>query len=404
MTVFLVVAGTAFSLFGQHAALTTKQETLSGVNIGLRNAIAQLQMDLAEGGQDVLRTAPGASQPFSLGVVIQNNVPGNSPACAPAADWSYPINSACYDSFTIVAPQTNIPLLQISDVSDDLSGSTTIAAVDPNAPAGNVPATLAADAALLKQGDEILVLQFQNSPTLPPPACSGNGSGYVSLYCMTATTLTQDAAFNAGNNTITLTHSLIGGAGQPIGCPGAGCTDPLGLIYSPAHPGGTSYTSAIGKAFSQNAWIIDLGKGVNDITYAVQANPTNPADPQLVRCPGSSCTALNAQPLVDQIVGFKVGAALWNSHNNTNTDIASYFYNSANFCNGAVNTVTDCNQTPAPVNDPYDFSLIRSVRVSLIARTAPNSDLSLKGFANGFDGGPYMVQDASVVVDLRNMN
>ena len=50
MAVFLVVAGAAFSVFSRHAALVSRQQSLSGVNIGLRNAMAQLQMDLSGAG------------------------------------------------------------------------------------------------------------------------------------------------------------------------------------------------------------------------------------------------------------------------------------------------------------------------------------------------------------------
>ncbi|MGH9573309.1 MAG: PilW family protein, partial [Candidatus Acidiferrales bacterium] len=43
MAVFLIVAGAAFALFNQHTALAVRQQNLSGVNIGLRNGLAQLQ-------------------------------------------------------------------------------------------------------------------------------------------------------------------------------------------------------------------------------------------------------------------------------------------------------------------------------------------------------------------------
>jgi len=49
-----------------------------------------------------------------------------------------------------------------------------------------------------------------------------------------------------------------------------------------------------------------------------------------------------------------------------------------------------------------DFALIRSVRVSLIARTNPNPDPSYT-FRNTFDGGPYQVVNATVVINPRNM-
>lgn len=108
--------------------------------------------------------------------------------------------------------------------------------------------------------------------------------------------------------------------------------------------------------------------------------------------------------MTDQVVGFKVGAALWGAQQgNGVTDVASYFYNSANYCNGGIQGA-NCDATPPPNNDPYDFSLIRSIRVSLVARTKPQADPTLNNFKNGFDNGPYLVQQASVAVDIRNMS
>jgi hypothetical protein len=48
-----------------------------------------------------------------------------------------------------------------------------------------------------------------------------------------------------------------------------------------------------------------------------------------------------------------------------------------------------------------DFSLIRSVRTSLLARTPPNATIA---YRNQFDGGPYQVLGASVVINPRNMS
>jgi hypothetical protein len=61
------------------------------------------------------------------------------------------------------------------------------------------------------------------------------------------------------------------------------------------------------------------------------------------------------------------------------------------------------NISPPPYDSAYMFSLVRSVRVSLIARTKPSTDPSFT-FRNPFDGGPYQVQGASVVVDPRNLS
>jgi hypothetical protein len=177
----------------------------------------------------------------------------------------------------------------------------------------------------------------------------------------------------------------------------------LGLFATTV--GGNNFNKANGLnyPFPNGSYIIDLGTGGNDITYAVQNSPTNANDPQLLRCLGVTCTAANSTVLSDQVIGFKIGAALWDNAAQGATEIANYFYNSANYCSDAVNNA-DCTQVPPPANDPNDFNLIRAVRISMIGRTTPRSDISVSNFQNGFDNGPYWVQQASVAVDLRNMS
>ena len=392
--IFVVVAGSAFSLFNRHVALAAKQETLSGVNIGMRNAMSQLEMDLSGAAQNLLGSVPNTPT-FSLGVIIQNNVPGSAgiTGCiANTQSWAYPTSSACFDSLTVIVPKSNAPVLSITD-SEDLKSTTTINATDPNLvlPDATLTADLTRDAGSFAAGDELLILEPGGGLN-----CSPNTA--FSTYCMTAVTLTANAA--VAGSAITLPHNLVGAGGAPLNCPGPTCTDPLGIIFSATH--NPNFTNALTATPSvNNTYIIDLGNGANNITYAVQANPANAADTQLVRCTGAACAPGNSQVLADEVVGFKVGAALWDYR--WLTDIASYFYDSSKYCNGQDTTV-DCTANPAPTNDPYDYSLVRSVRMSLIARTAPHADLSLNRFTNGFDGGPYMVQQSSVVVDLRNMN
>lgn len=395
MLVFLIVAGAAFSLFDRHMAIVGRQQNLSGVNINLRNAISLIQMDLAGAGQNLLATVPGAA-PFALGVVVQNNVPGKAPTCAPApGSWAYPTLSACYDSMTIISPNVKAPVLVIADPGnrEGLAASSIIFAADPNN--GN----LTTDAAAFNDGDEILVVQDNSKLSAPPPTC---GSAAISFYCMTVVTLTKGGEVAGGK--IQLQHNPTGANGQAQNCPGSSCTDPLGVIFNAGHSNGTNFTNALGAGFTNGAYIIDLGNGGTQVTYTVQANPANATDAQLVRCPGAACALGGAQVLADQVIGFKIGAGLTNNEQVAD-DIASFFYDASQYCNGAIND-NGCTVLPPPAAniDPYDYSLIRSLRVSMIARTAPNSDLSLRGFANGFDGGPYMVQQASVVVDLRNMS
>lgn len=411
MAIFTIVAGIAFSLFGQNVAVATRQQNLSGVNIGMRNAMAQLEVDLAGAGPNVLSTV---AQNFSLGVVIQNNVPGAAGITACAVNnvtWSYPVPSACFDSLAILSPKPcggagcpstgYVPVLQINDLTDDLSATATINAGDPN-----INDSLATDATFFTKGDEILVLLPTN--TASKQNCPQNSSATSqSPYCMTVVTLTSNASVAGGN--IVLKHTLTGTNGLPVSCPGASCTDPLGLIYSSAH--GSNYAPALMPAFSQGAFIINLGTGANDIWYSVQTNPANASDPQLMRCLGGPCTSATGQPLTDQVIGFKAGATLWGNNPTNQADLGSYFYNAANYCDGAIEltfglppTYANCTTQPPPNNDPYDYTLVRSVRISMVARTTPGTDPAAAKMSNGFDGGHYLIQQASIVVDLRGMS
>jgi prepilin-type N-terminal cleavage/methylation domain-containing protein len=398
MAVFLIVASAAFSLFNQHETVVIQQQSLSSVNIGLRNAMSQLEMDLAGAGQNLLGgvTTNGIPvAPFGLGAIVQNNVPGTAPACAAdTSSWAYPVSSACFDSLQIMSMKqcggVNAPVLAINDGagSETMSSNATIVAIDTNA-AG----VLATDQTCYSTGDELLILLTNN--TANPPVC---GSAANSNFCMTVVTLTGNSSVVGA--TLHLPHTLAGAGGVSAGCPGASCSDPLGITIGNQ---GNNFSNALGTTFSNGAYVVNLGSGGNDIWYSVLANPSNPTDPQLMRCVGAACTAATGQVVADQVVGFKVGAGLWNNQQASATDIASYFYNSIKYCNGGINGA-NCTTTPPPVNDPGDFSLIRSVRISMISRTQPKVNQTFAQIKNGFDGGPYLVQQASVVVDLRNMS
>ena len=87
--------------------------------------------------------------------------------------------------------------------------------------------------------------------------------------------------------------------------------------------------------------------------------------------------------LAQQIIGFRIGAALWNDTHNT--DSQPYSYQASLFGTG------------------YDFTIVRSVRVSIIGRTAPGAT-GIYNYQNSFDGGPYQVLGAAVVVNPRNLS
>jgi len=355
-----------------------------------------MEMDLAGTGQNLLATVPVTVgiAPFSIGVVIQNNVPpvdgGTAPACAlNVANYSYPTSSACFDSLTIptVKPCTiagtivPTPTL-VTSAPAALNGSV-LSATDPASAANN-----ATDANCYQSGDELLVFYIPQGAATEPTCNSGthsNPSGKFP-FCLGVVTLTQNAQVSGG--LIQLQPSAAGPS-----------NDPLGIIYNSS--GTQNFMNAYGQNYSYSSgstYIVDLGTAANTVTYSVQTNPANAADQQLVRCESNTCSVV-----VDQIVGFKMGATLWGKGATGATDLASYFYNALNYCNDALGGGVDCSTNPQP-NDPLDYTLIRAVRVSMIGRTPPSPDMALRNFKNAFDGGPYLIQQASVVVDLRGIS
>jgi hypothetical protein len=91
---------------------------------------------------------------------------------------------------------------------------------------------------------------------------------------------------------------------------------------------------------------------------------------------------------MDQVVGFKVGAAWWNN----NTSTFAYCYNTGPYCDNA-STIPGYSG---------DFTLVRSVRVTIIGRTKPSTDPFYR-YRNPFDSGAYLIRGSSIVVDPRNL-
>jgi len=92
--------------------------------------------------------------------------------------------------------------------------------------------------------------------------------------------------------------------------------------------------------------------------------------------------------VAEQVIGFKLGASIWNDSNGTD----QYYFDASAYPN-ADGTGTD----------PYNYTLVRSIRVSLIGRTTPIVDPTYS-FRNTFDNGAYQIQAVSVVVNPRNLS
>jgi len=369
MAVFMIVSAVSFDLFSRHQALLSEEQLNAGLNIGLRNSLAQVQLDLVNSGNGLIL---GINVPaWPVGVTIHNSDP-TALTCDPMASSPPVYAAACFDSMHVVlADPATPPLNPCTTTNCTISTSSTNSITGPPAS----PYTVAQVAGNFQSGDQILfVKSCSGGNSVAPPA------GLTSGCQFTTVTLTAAGAATAvgpgcplGCVTLNYNETLSGGSNSACAslvniCPPptgpSGCNDPLGMTINGISPAGD-----LTDTFSQYDWVVRL----SPITYCV--NTANTADPQLMRVQSGTANAL-----MDQVVGFKVGAALWN--NPTATSTFQYNYNS--------NTYPIANE----------FNLIRSVRVSLIGRTQPNPT---NPYRNPFDQGPYQIRGNSIIVNPRNL-
>jgi prepilin-type N-terminal cleavage/methylation domain-containing protein len=358
MSIFLIVGASSLLLFSRLEATETQQQGVAGLNIGIRNATAQLQLDLANAGTGYYVGANIPSWP--VGVTLVNNVPPAGTSCYSTTTDSYTTN--CFDQLNILTAASSIVYPPINptnqsgvNLPSNCSDTSTGVAYGQAATGLSLTAT----AAKYSVGDQLLFL---------------NGKGSK----MTAVVLTQTPTV-ANGLAVQFTFNPTNSDGTNTGTNWQ-TNDPLDIAACNGGPCPTPNSFA--RQYCGGDWILKLAP----ISYYV--NASNPSDPQLVRRQGGNTVAV-----MDQVIGFKVGATIWNSIADTmktqyNYDASTYNLNNSN---------------PPPYDSAFMFSLVRSVRVSLIGRTAPNPDPSFT-FRNAFDGGPYQVQGASVVVNPRNLS
>jgi len=348
---FLVVSATAFSLFNQQQVSASALKGQVGLNLALRNAATQLQMDLVNAGSGYFQ---GLNIPtWPVGVTIVNHVVSTTSSCYDSTTFAY--GSSCFDQFTIIAtadPATSPPVH-----ATDTTGGSSATANCSNTSSGTAYAqpasglTLAQTAVLFHAGDQLLFL-------------NGTGSKITSVVLT--------APGRVAGSAVQLTFNPTNANGS-----NSLSNDPLDITACDGRQPCTA-GNKLGAQFCGGDWILKLAP----ITYSVDSS--EPGNPRLMRSQSG-----NSAVVMDQIIGFKVGAAIWND--STSTMTARYNYDASTYSNQAAN------------DQAYNFTLIRSVRVSLIGRTAPNS-VPGNLFRNAFDQGPYMVQGTAVVVNPRNMS
>lgn len=343
MGVFLLISAAAAQLFRSHARLFGTQQNQANLNMMLRNAAAQMQIDVVNAGNGFYNAADISAWP--VGVTITNNDPGST-SCFDPTTFTYGTN--CFDQLNVIATDITVPLAHPSDI-----GANCVSTTSSSLFGTPVSGTLSDFAAKFKSGDELLLV-------------SANGQ------TMTTTVLTGDPQVTGGK--VKFPHNSTGAKdsnGVFVAGLNSAANDPLGISTS-------SVNNKLGDQFCNTDWILKLAP----ITYKVDT--TDPTNPKLVR----ALTLAKTQDVVaEQVIGFKVGASV-------KTADGDY-----DFRYKASNPYTAV--APAPIGYNNDWTAIRAVRITIIGRTTPSPG---SGYHNGFDKGPYKVEAVSVVINPRNLS
>jgi type II secretory pathway pseudopilin PulG len=380
MGIFILVGASALVLFSRQQTNANMQQGMVGLNIGIRNATAQLQLDLANAasGNYVFNNVPI----WPIGVTVVNNVVTAGTSCyTPPTSGGYgTYGTNCFDQLNILEPDPNVPPILMTD-STGAAGVQNLPSTTGGVAYGQAASgyTLQQTAGFYPAGSQLLLLKSDGSKMTTVVLTAA-----PTVYNSVAVQFNFDGTNSDGSNYTPGTNFNYGSTTVP--------NDPLditacggGVTSCPTTP------NIFTTSFNGNDWIFKLAP----VIYYV--NSSNASDPQLIRVKGGTPAVI-----MDQVIGFKVGATIWNSvHNDITWGTSYYFYNASQYnINNPVNPVTGLASSP---DSPFLFYLIRAVRVSLIGRTQPSSDPTFT-FANAFDKGPYYVQGASVVVSPRNLS
>lgn len=338
LALFVVVCGAIFLLFRQAMPTYANQQNLAGLNISVQNAVAQLQQDLVNAGTGYYSGSNIPSWPVGISVI--NN--SDTTSCVTGSPYTY--SSGCFDTLNIITSDPNTPPehLGASGASVNTNTSTSFVLYTP----GLTSTQLTALAADYKSGDELLL---------------------VSSSGLMMTTIKLTAAGSVSSGAVKLVYSSTNSDGT-----NSTTNDPLGIT---THSATVDNGAAVfGITYGNSDWILRL----QPITYSVDTSTAS--NPKLDRTQSGTTNVL-----AQQIIGFRVGASLWNDAHNTDTQ--TYNYQASTWGTG------------------YDFTIVRAVRVSMIGRTTPaTGDTGVYNYQNNFDGGPYQVIGAAVIVNPRNLS
>jgi Tfp pilus assembly protein PilW len=353
--IFTIITGTALTLMSKHQPIFKQQQNQAALNIAMRNAVAQMQVDVINGGAGYYT---GVNIPnWPVGIVINNNVVASGEDCHSGTTYG----ANCFDSFTIIASDANTtPVNILADSSANLTvaaGNPTATTTDTHAttslymlpPAGVTAATYAAS---FSNGDQVLLVK-------------SDGSKYTTVK-VTGHTTSALTVNGVSQTYVVLAHSTV--------------TQSDGTNLAADDLTGMSVNSSdqTTNQFCAQDWLIRLVPIKYDVD--ITTDPDNPTLRRTVLVAGQTPDA-DGVALANQVIGFKVGAALIDGATQTTYNFDASSYSS-------------------------DYTRIRSVMISLVGRTppkAPNVDTAFMA-PNTFDGGPYAIQGISFVISPRNMS
>jgi prepilin-type N-terminal cleavage/methylation domain-containing protein len=290
MAVFMVIAGSAFTLLQRHMPLYNQQQGQSALNVTLRNAVAQMQVDVVNAGSGFYPAINVPSWP--IGLTITNAAGGAG--CHTAGTTTY--NAGCFDTLNIISSDPNTPPSQPDNGASGCANTTTGSLyLKPVAP--TTAATLAAD---YKSGDEVLLMQ-------------GSGAKMTSVVLTAA----GSTATTSEGSEVKLTFNATAADGT-----NTAAHDPLSISVTADNSAGQ-----ITYQFCAPDWAMRL----TPTTYTV--NATVNTNPVLTRTEAGTTNVI-----AEQIIGFKVGAMVYTG----TADQPTYNFNaSASVAAGGYNNSFD---------------------------------------------------------------
>src|SRR5581483_3053995 len=245
MSVFLIVGGAVVALVRRHVPLFNTAQNQAGLNVTLRNAVAQLQMEVVNAGSSYSAANP---MPFwPIGATIQT---ATKPNCQLTRNYV----SSCFDRFSLIDADPNLPALapgdQTGKVNIDTSGNATIYLTFPGNPANAPTSSYDAWATLLPAGTEIMLVQGGTDMPAGQPR-------------ITVTVVQSPGAVRSGNS-VQVPIALTSGTGAPT-------QDPMG-IYDAGEA--ARFTSVFNPQ-------LDYAIKLNSTVYSVDG--TDITNPKLIR-------------------------------------------------------------------------------------------------------------------------